>query len=178
MRPDLWHVAPNSLNAFRLINAGGAVVPVRWSMVPVDPFEPISTTARGKADKNYLFDAASLAYVNSFQLLKVISPTCMPFVSCSKTCHQKRRYGHALATVADGYRGLRFRRRIFKRSYLFPARDFKTSASLGTKFRTSKVSFGSNTTNRIFNVLMTSFLRARRIVGTRAERGETNRLAK
>jgi hypothetical protein len=120
MRPDLWHVAPNSLNAFRLINAGGAVVPVRWSMVPVDPFEPISTTARGKADKNYLFDAASLAYVNSFQLLKVISPTCMPFVSCSKTCHQKRRYGHALATVADGYRGLRFRRRIFKRSCPLP----------------------------------------------------------
>lgn len=55
-------------------------VPVRWSMVPVDPFEPISTTAPGKADKNYLFDAASLAYVNSFQLLKVISLACMPFV--------------------------------------------------------------------------------------------------
>jgi hypothetical protein len=83
-------------------------------MVPGDPFEPISTTAPGKADKNYLFDAASLAYVNSFQLLKVISPTCMPFVSCSKTCHQKRRYGHALATVADGYRGLRFRSQNFQ----------------------------------------------------------------
>jgi hypothetical protein len=49
-------------------------------MVPVDPFEPISTTSPGKADKNYLFDAASLAYVNSFQLLNVISLACMPFV--------------------------------------------------------------------------------------------------
>jgi catalase len=47
----------NSLNAFRFINASGAVVPVRWSMVPVQPFEPISTTDPGKADKNYLFDA-------------------------------------------------------------------------------------------------------------------------
>jgi catalase len=47
----------NSLNAFRFINASGAVVPVRWSMAPVQPFEPISTTDSGKADKNYLFDA-------------------------------------------------------------------------------------------------------------------------
>jgi catalase len=47
----------NSLNAFRFINASGAVVPVRWSMVPVQPFEPISTTDLGKADKNHLFDA-------------------------------------------------------------------------------------------------------------------------
>ena len=47
----------NGLNAFRFINASGAVVPVRWSMVPVQPFEPISTTDPGKADKNYLFDA-------------------------------------------------------------------------------------------------------------------------
>ena len=47
----------NSLNAFRFINASGAVVPVRWSMVPIQPFEPIDTTDPGKADKNYLFDA-------------------------------------------------------------------------------------------------------------------------
>jgi catalase len=47
----------NSLNAFRFINATGAVVPVRWSMAPVQPFEPISTADSGKADKNYLFDA-------------------------------------------------------------------------------------------------------------------------
>jgi catalase len=47
----------NSLNAFRFINASGAVLPVRWSMAPVQPFEPISTTDPGRADKNYLFDA-------------------------------------------------------------------------------------------------------------------------
>jgi catalase len=47
----------NSLNAFRFINASGAVVPVRWSMAPVQPFEPISTTDLEKADKNHLFDA-------------------------------------------------------------------------------------------------------------------------
>jgi len=49
--------AYNSLNAFRFINGSGATVPVRWSMVPVQPFEPISTTDPGKADKNYLFGA-------------------------------------------------------------------------------------------------------------------------
>jgi hypothetical protein len=47
----------NSLNAFRFINAKGAAVPVRWSMVPAQPFEPISTADPGQADKNYLFDA-------------------------------------------------------------------------------------------------------------------------
>ena len=51
----------NSLNAFRFINASGAVVPVRWSMAPVQPFEPISTTNPEKADKNYLFDALIVA---------------------------------------------------------------------------------------------------------------------
>jgi catalase len=47
----------NSLNAFRFINAKGADVPVRWSMVPAQPFKPISTADPGQADKNYLFDA-------------------------------------------------------------------------------------------------------------------------
>ena len=31
----------NSLNAFRFINAHGAVMPVRWSMAPVQPFVPL-----------------------------------------------------------------------------------------------------------------------------------------
>lgn len=57
----------NSLNAFRFINASGAVVPVRWSMVPIQPFEPISTTDPGKANKNYLFDAL-IASINSHSL--------------------------------------------------------------------------------------------------------------
>jgi catalase len=59
----------NSLNAFRFIHADGRVVPVRWSMVPVQRFEPISMTQpahpahpahpaqSAEADKNYLFDA-------------------------------------------------------------------------------------------------------------------------
>jgi catalase len=46
----------NSLNAFRFINANGAVVPVRWSMVPAQPFKPISTADPGQGDKNCLFD--------------------------------------------------------------------------------------------------------------------------
>jgi catalase len=46
----------NSLDAFRFINAGGAVAAVRWAMVPVQPFEPISTASPGQDDKNYLFD--------------------------------------------------------------------------------------------------------------------------
>jgi catalase len=47
----------NSLNAFRFINATGTVVPVRWSLVPAQPFEPIGTPESGRDDKNYLFDA-------------------------------------------------------------------------------------------------------------------------
>ena len=47
----------NSLNAFLFNNAKGEVVPVRWSMVPAQPFKPISTADPGQADKNYLFDA-------------------------------------------------------------------------------------------------------------------------
>ncbi len=46
----------NSLNAFRFINAGGAVVPVRWATVPFQPFEPINNAPSGQDDKNYLFD--------------------------------------------------------------------------------------------------------------------------
>lgn len=47
----------NSLNAFRFVNAGGTITPVRWAMVPVQPSEPISPTTPGPTDKNYLFDA-------------------------------------------------------------------------------------------------------------------------
>ena len=46
----------NSLNAFRFISVQGAVVPVRWSMVPVQPFEPVDAAPPGQAGKNYLFD--------------------------------------------------------------------------------------------------------------------------
>jgi catalase len=47
----------NSLDAFRFINADGKVTSVRWSMVPVQRFEPISTTQSTHGDTNYLFDA-------------------------------------------------------------------------------------------------------------------------
>jgi catalase len=46
----------NSLNAFRFISVQGAVVPVRWSMVPVQPFEPTDAVHPSQAGKNYLFD--------------------------------------------------------------------------------------------------------------------------
>jgi catalase len=47
----------NSLNAFRFTNARGAVVPVRWSMVPVQPFEPIPARPPNQPSPNYLFDS-------------------------------------------------------------------------------------------------------------------------
>jgi catalase len=47
----------NSLNAFRFITVKGTAVPVRWSMVPLQPFEPLDTANPGQAGKNYLFDA-------------------------------------------------------------------------------------------------------------------------
>jgi catalase len=47
----------NSLNAFRFINADGEAVPVRWSMVPLQPVESVSTTQPAQSDPNYLFDA-------------------------------------------------------------------------------------------------------------------------
>jgi len=49
--------AYNSLNAFHFINAQGAVVPVRWSMVPAQPFEPFDMAAARRSDTNQLFDA-------------------------------------------------------------------------------------------------------------------------
>jgi catalase len=45
----------NSLDAFRLVDPSGRSTPVRWSMVPVDEFEP--EPANPPDDKNYLFDA-------------------------------------------------------------------------------------------------------------------------
>jgi catalase len=47
----------NGLNAFRFIKGDGAVVPVRWSMVPEQLFEPVSSASPSAAGTNYLFDA-------------------------------------------------------------------------------------------------------------------------
>ncbi len=49
--------AYNGLNAFRFVDAGGKSIPVRWSMVPVQPFEAATTTGTAQGDRNYLFDA-------------------------------------------------------------------------------------------------------------------------
>ncbi|HTR42404.1 MAG TPA: catalase family peroxidase [Pseudomonadales bacterium] len=47
----------NSLNAFGFVNDHGTVTWVRWSLVPAQPFEPISTSDPRQTDTNYLFDA-------------------------------------------------------------------------------------------------------------------------
>jgi catalase len=47
----------NSLNAFRFINDQGVATPVRWAMVPAQPFAPVSSSPPEKAGTNYLFDA-------------------------------------------------------------------------------------------------------------------------
>jgi catalase len=47
----------HALNAFLFVSARGAVTPVRWSMVPVQSFEPVGPADPGTSDKNYLFDA-------------------------------------------------------------------------------------------------------------------------
>jgi catalase len=46
----------NSLNAFELIDAAGRTTPVRWSMVPLEPFAPANPAPTANAP-NFLFDA-------------------------------------------------------------------------------------------------------------------------
>jgi catalase len=46
----------HSLNAFRFINTAGDVIPVRWRLTPVQPFEA-ADTGLAPQDKNILFDA-------------------------------------------------------------------------------------------------------------------------
>jgi catalase len=43
------------LNAFRFTNADGTTIPVRWTLVPVQPSEAASATGTSQ-DKNFLFD--------------------------------------------------------------------------------------------------------------------------
>jgi catalase len=57
----------NSLNAFLFKAAQGMVVPVRWSMLPLQPFEPIGMADPGKGDTNYLFNAL-IASIHSHPL--------------------------------------------------------------------------------------------------------------
>lgn len=46
----------NALNAFRFVSSAGVATPVRWSMVPTEPFAPEPADQAASADKNYLFD--------------------------------------------------------------------------------------------------------------------------
>jgi catalase len=45
------------LNAFRFVNEAGTATPVRWSVVPLQPFAAAAPVPPGEPDKNYLFDA-------------------------------------------------------------------------------------------------------------------------
>jgi catalase len=49
------------LNAFEFIDANGQATPVRWTMVPEQPFRPNEAADPAKTDKNYLFDALIVA---------------------------------------------------------------------------------------------------------------------
>lgn len=49
---DAYH----GLNAFVFLDARGRSTPVRWTLVPEQPFQPGAVTDPGNADKNYLFD--------------------------------------------------------------------------------------------------------------------------
>jgi catalase len=46
----------NSLNAFRMVNAAGKSIPVRWATVPMQPFKSEGAGQTGSSDQNYLFD--------------------------------------------------------------------------------------------------------------------------
>lgn len=47
----------NALHTFRFVAASGAVTPVRWAAVPVDPVAPAPATTASGGDPNALFDA-------------------------------------------------------------------------------------------------------------------------
>jgi catalase len=46
----------NSLNTFRMINAAGKSIPVRWATVPMQPFKSEEAAQTASSDQNYLFD--------------------------------------------------------------------------------------------------------------------------
>jgi catalase len=46
----------NSLNAFRLVDAAGASVPIRWSVAPVQPVAADASAQPEAGGENYLFD--------------------------------------------------------------------------------------------------------------------------
>lgn len=55
------------LDAFRFVNAAGVSVPVRWSLVPLQPVTTERPTQSATTDDNYLFDAM-IAQINAHPL--------------------------------------------------------------------------------------------------------------
>ncbi|MCU1649912.1 MAG: catalase [Pseudonocardia sp.] len=51
----LYNSPFHGLNAFRFTNSAGTTVPVRWTMMPEDPFQPVLGTAHSPG-RDYLFD--------------------------------------------------------------------------------------------------------------------------
>ncbi|MET0795091.1 MAG: catalase family peroxidase [Polyangiaceae bacterium] len=75
----------HSLNAFLFVNAAGVVTPVRWSMVSVQPFEPVQA-GPAPTNKNYLFDALSAAIQRQplhFRLLVIVGQAGDPTADAS-----------------------------------------------------------------------------------------------
>jgi catalase len=52
----LYNSPFHGLNAFRFTNSSGTTVPVRWTMLPEEPFQPVMDTAHPPG-RDYLFDA-------------------------------------------------------------------------------------------------------------------------
>ena len=54
---DFFNTTYNSLNTFLFDDAAGRTVPVRWAMVPEDPFVAAHPETAAATDRNYQFDA-------------------------------------------------------------------------------------------------------------------------
>ncbi len=62
----------NSLNAFFFVDAHGQATPVRWSMLPEQPFVPSADPASEKTGANYLFDDLIAAVHRAPQKWRVV----------------------------------------------------------------------------------------------------------
>jgi len=67
-----------SLNAFEFIDGNGKSTPVRWTMVPEQPFQPSPEADPAKIDKNYLFDALIAAVHKAPQKWRLILTVGQP----------------------------------------------------------------------------------------------------
>jgi catalase len=82
----------NGLNAFYFVDAQGKKTPVRWSVVPEQPFVAVDDSAP-HADKNYLFDAlvADIEHApQHWRLLVTIGEPGDPVTDATKQWPEKR----------------------------------------------------------------------------------------